>query len=268
MSEYILGTKSDELARLKLQHDLWKEEAVKLWKEAQFQPGQSLLDLGCGPGYTSMDLAQFLGPEGRLTAVDMSKDFLDFLESQAKNSARAQIDTIYSSVETLNLLKKDFDGAFCRWLMIFVPDCAQAIRSIGQHLLPGKNFALQEYVTYDSMALAPDSEIMKKVVNAIFDSWKDQGGDPNRGRILPTLLEKNGFKVKLIEPLARFARPTDPLWAWPDSFYRNFLPRLIQTGYLAQRDEDEFFATWNDIKNRPGSFFIAPTLINIVAEKI
>ena len=54
---YILGTDSEELFRLGVQHQVWAEEAQKGWRLANFSAGQTLLDLGCGPGYCTKELA-------------------------------------------------------------------------------------------------------------------------------------------------------------------------------------------------------------------
>ena len=51
---YILGTDQEELDRLKIQHQVWRSEAERGWKLANFKSGKILLDLGCGPGYCSI----------------------------------------------------------------------------------------------------------------------------------------------------------------------------------------------------------------------
>ena len=261
--DYVLGADQTELQRLKLQHDLWKDHLIRLWKKANFLPGHSVLELGCGPGYTTEDLSEFLKNNSQITAVDISDHFLNYL----KNKNVPGVTTHKSFIENLNLKKKDFDAAFCRWLMIFVPDIDVAITKISEHLKPGAIFALQEYISYDSFSIGPDAPIMKKVVDAIFKSWMDQGGNPNQGRKLPLALEKLGFDVIEIEPIARVSRPHEPLWQWPETFFHSFIPRLVQTGYLTTYDQTEFFAVWEDLKKTKGAFCVAPTVVNIIAKK-
>lgn len=266
--DYVLGTDQGELSRLRRQHELWKEDLLRIWRNSGFKAGDRVLDLGCGPGFTSRDLARWLGPRGEVMAIDASKNFLDYLAAQPEEVEQAPIRVEQAFLEKLNLPRKDFDGAFCRWLMIFVPDPEAALVAVHRHLKPGARFALQEYVAYDSMALCPDRPIVEKVVRAIFTSWRDEGGDPNRGRVLPALLEKTGFRVHTVEAIAKTARPQDPLWEWPDGFYRNFLPRLVSKGLLTQDESEEFFTEWEAARRTPGHFFLAPTMMNIVAEKV
>ena len=267
-SEYVLGHDQEELQRLQLQHQLWKDDLLQIWAKAHMQKMKKVLDLGCGPGFTTLDLAQFITGDCHVTAVDLSEPFLKHLQSRAEQlPGGKKISTYQSYIEKLDLPERDYEGAFCRWLMIFVQDPKLAIERIRQHLQVGAYFSLQEYVSYDSMNLVPHFSSMKPVVEAIFKSWRDQGGDPNRGQVLPQLLEKGGFEVVHIAPVAKFARPQDPLWAWPDTFYKSFLPRLLKNQYLSQEQVHHFNQDWARAKNEVGAYFIAPTVINIVACK-
>ena len=81
-NEYVLGTHGDELGRLGLQHQLWAEYTTRAWERAGFGLGQKLLDVGCGPGYATFDLANRVGANGKVFAVDQSERFLGYLRSQ------------------------------------------------------------------------------------------------------------------------------------------------------------------------------------------
>ena len=67
---YILGTDAQELHRLGIQHQVWASQAHKGWKLANFRAGQTLLDLGSGPGFCSKELAYLTGKSGKVIAVD------------------------------------------------------------------------------------------------------------------------------------------------------------------------------------------------------
>jgi ubiquinone/menaquinone biosynthesis C-methylase UbiE len=260
---YVLGTDQTELGRLKLQHDLWKDHLVRLWKKSDIIAGQKILELGCGPGFTTEDLAAYTQYQSEITAVDISESFLNYLGSKKIPNLKTHL----SYIEQLNLEDKNFDVAFCRWLMIFVPNIESAVKKIALHLKPKAVFCLQEYISYDSFSLAPDQPIMKKIIDAIFKSWMDQGGFPNQGRRLPKVLEENGFTVLEIEPIARVCRPQDPLWQWPETFFQSFLPRLVQSKHITVDDQAEFFKVWEINKNTKGAFCVAPTVVNIIAIK-
>lgn len=267
--EYVLGTDEKELHRLRRQHELWVTQAQDLWQRAGFRCDHHVMDLGCGPGFTTFELARYLGPTAKITAVDASDRFLGALEKRAQvDFPQAQIQTVSTLLEKMNLPKKDFDAAYCRWLMIFVSDVSGALQAVRRHMKKGGLFALQEYVSYEAMQVCPEIPVMQKVLAAIFKSWQDQGGNPNRGRELPALLEKSGFRVREIRPIARTARPHEPLWDWPTGFFENYLSKMVEDGYLSAEDQKTFQESWRRAESEPGHFFLAPMVIDIVAEAI
>src|SRR5262249_36246990 len=82
--DYVLGTHDDEIARLGLQHNVWRPHALAAWQRAGFNVGQTLLDVGCGPGYATLDLAELVGDTGHVRGVDRSRRFLNTLEERRK----------------------------------------------------------------------------------------------------------------------------------------------------------------------------------------
>ena len=67
---YPFGYGDEELQRLGEQHRVWEEENQRFLSRVGFGRGNTLVDLGCGPGFTTLDLARRVGPMGRIIAVD------------------------------------------------------------------------------------------------------------------------------------------------------------------------------------------------------
>jgi ubiquinone/menaquinone biosynthesis C-methylase UbiE len=70
--DYVLGTNDDELARLGLQHRVWRDTVLATWSAAGISVGSRVLDVGAGPGYATLDLAQTVGPTGKVVALERS----------------------------------------------------------------------------------------------------------------------------------------------------------------------------------------------------
>ena len=64
--DYVLGTHDEEIARLGLQHKVWRERVLAFWKRAGLEPGTRVVDVGAGPGYGTLELAHTVGREGEI----------------------------------------------------------------------------------------------------------------------------------------------------------------------------------------------------------
>jgi ubiquinone/menaquinone biosynthesis C-methylase UbiE len=71
-----------EIARLEFQHAVWRDDAAEAWRRAGFLPGDTVIDVGAGPGFATLDIATIVGPHGRVIAIDQSQRFLAHLEAQ------------------------------------------------------------------------------------------------------------------------------------------------------------------------------------------
>src|ERR1700750_967811 len=74
--DYLLGTHEEELARLGLQHLVWRPVALECWQRAGITVGKRVLDIGAGPGYAAVDLAEIVGPTGEVVALERSENFI------------------------------------------------------------------------------------------------------------------------------------------------------------------------------------------------
>src|SRR5262249_26311895 len=90
--DYVLGTHDEELQRLGVQHRAWGPVVLECWKNAGIAPGTCVLDVGAGPGYATVDLAEIVGEPGRVVAVERSHNFVHALQSTIKERALSNVD--------------------------------------------------------------------------------------------------------------------------------------------------------------------------------
>lgn len=266
-TEYVLGTDRAELERLGLQHQLWAAQAAAAWERAGFRRGQRILDVGCGPGFATIDLAQRVGPRGKVVAVDISRRFLGHLDERAKACGLANIRTVLGSVERLPIGQSGFDGAYARWVLCFVRRPAAVLTQVARRLKRGGVFVIQDYFQYENILIAPECEAFRRVFRAVHKSWRAHGGDPDIGCRLPGLLRRAGFEVREMAPLVRLARPGSSLWDWPDTFFDIYLPALVEMGFITTAHERAFRREWAKRSRNPAAFFTSPPMLEIIAVK-
>jgi ubiquinone/menaquinone biosynthesis C-methylase UbiE len=265
--EYVLGTDEDELRRLGFQHQVWAEQTAHLWQLARFGPGQRLLDLGCGPGYGTADLAQLVGTDGEVVAVDVSRRFLAALEQLVAARRLHNVRWHQQDATALDLPSGTLDGAFARWVLCFTPDPARVIAGVHRALAPGARFAVFDYANYEALTIAPPSEAIDRVIAATGRSVREAGGDFGVGRVLPRLLVDAGFDIEHVVPIIRVARPGDALWSWPSTFFANYLPTLRSLGLISDAEHDAFVETWRARTADPAAYLVTPTIVGVVARK-
>jgi ubiquinone/menaquinone biosynthesis C-methylase UbiE len=268
--EYVLGTGSDELARLGFQHRLWSDAAHALWRLVGIRPGYRVLDVGCGPGYASFDLAQFVGPTGQVVGVDESKGFVANVCEQARTRSLPQLKAVVGDVQNLpgaGLELGSFNMAYARWVLCFLPDPAACVAGVAHHLRPGGKFCVHDYFNYETMTLAPRRESYVRVVRATGSSWRKAGGDPDIVGRLPELVRAAGLRVTHLTVHQRIARPWESMWYWADTWWRVFAPKLVAMGELTQGEADEFFRDVDAAAASPDTFLVLPPVYELVAEK-
>lgn len=267
---YVLGTGSEESVRLGLQHRLWSAAAHALWEKARIQPGMTVLDLGCGPGYATMDLAEIVGPTGRILAVDESATFLKHVHDLSVATRMHNIERVLGDVQELGTIIEDgagsVDAAYARWVFCFLSNPEAVITGLKPLLKAGGRIVVQDYFNYEfGISLAPRNAAFTKVISAIAKSWRDNGGDSDVMSRLPGLLIKHGFKIRHMDVVQRIARPGSQLWHWPDSFWKSFVPKLVASGHISPSDQQEFFAAWNAASQDPACFVQLPPVYELIA---
>src|SRR5512145_20364 len=134
---YVLGTHDEELSRLGLQHRVWRPRALDGWRRGGFTVGQTILDVGCGPGYASVDLAEIVGPSGRIVAIDQSRRYLDALEAARRQRGLDQIAMLERNLDAPEPFPGGADGAWARWVFAFVKHPRALLARVGGALRPG-----------------------------------------------------------------------------------------------------------------------------------
>ena len=84
-AEYVLGTHAEEVARLGLQHRVWRPVVTECWQRVGITHGWRVLDAGAGPGYATADLAQIVGPAGAVLAIERSARFLKVARARCQS---------------------------------------------------------------------------------------------------------------------------------------------------------------------------------------
>lgn len=264
---YILGTDQEELHRLGLQHQVWASEAQKGWKLAGFTAGQTVLDLGSGPGFCSKELGFVVGSSGKVIAIDRSEHFVNFIKS-INTHYGLKIDAIQADFSDMILAPNSIDGMYCRWAMAWVSNVADVLSKVKTALKPGGKMVLHEYYDWSTHQTEPRKEGLAKAITACLKSFKEQEGEIDIGRQLPHILENIGMKITSVRLMSKLAQPDNLVWHWPKSFYYSYFPRLVEAGYLTDNELKAALQDFEALEQQKTSSLFCPILIEVIAEKV
>ncbi len=100
-------------------------------------PGMSVLDLASGTGEPAISLAERVGPQGSVAAVDQSSELLEIAAERARNKKLANLTTRQADAHTLPFADRNFDLATCRFGVMFFADPIRALTELRRVLRPG-----------------------------------------------------------------------------------------------------------------------------------
>lgn len=265
--DYVLGTHDSEIDRLGLQHRVWRPTVLDCWRRAGITTGSKVLDVGCGPGFATVDLAEVVGPSGEVVAVERSARFAQFARTAIEKGWLSQVRLHELDLMSDQLPGGGFDAVWCRWVASFVSSPATLVEKIAAALRVGGRVVFHEYIDYASWRLVPRRRRQEEFVQRVMASWRETGGEPDAAAALPKVLAINGLKVIEATPRVFCVRPGEELWQWPSSFIRTNLDRLSELGRAdaewAAAVRQEFQAAEDD----PDSLMVTPMVLELVAER-
>jgi len=266
--DYVLGTHEDELARLGLQHRVWRPVVLDCWQRAGITVGKRVLDVGAGPGYAAIDLAEIVGPIGEVVALERSQNFIRALETTCRARSLANV-----KIQEVDLMKgdlptADYDFAWCRWVVSFVNDPSLLIKKLGRVMQKGSVAIFHEYGHYETWRFLPRLSMHERFREHVIATWRESGGEPDAAVQLPGLLGENGFMIRSARPHIFCLRPSDYMWQWPVTFIETYLERLIEMGRIDHKFAEEVRTAFASAEKNPNTRMLTPLVLEIIAEKL
>ena len=266
--DYVLGTHDAEIGRLHLQHGIWRELVHDCWTRAGISAGQRIIDIGCGPGFASVDLADCVGSRGEVIGIERSERFIEYAKTLCQSRELKNVTFQHADVMLDELAIQDADAVWCRWLAIFVSAPALLVQKMASMVKPGGKLIFHEYVHYETYQSIPHSAHLEQFVQHVMTSWREFGGEPNVARALPDHLAAAGCRILDTRPISFSAQPHQPVWQWPASFIDINLQRMLELGQVDATWAETLRADFAALQNNPNALLITPMVLEIIAEKL
>ena len=225
----------------------------------RLRPGLDLLDVGCGPGTITCDLARMVAP-GRVVGIDASSDVLD--EARA-SATQANLPVMFEVADLFSLPCADnsFDVIHAHQVLQHVADPVAALMEMRRVCLPGGVVAARDG-DYPSFSFAPAIADLARAIAAYGELTRVNRANWDAARHLLGWAHAAGFgDVTASASVWCFATDEDRTWwsgLWADRFAGpdSFLGTQLEFHGIADRDDLEAFgAAWRQWGDSPDGWF-------------
>ena len=169
------------MIELGLRNDVYRRPLATALDRLGLREGWRCVDVGAGGGDVSVALAELVGRDGRVYAVDSDPRARDEVARAAAAHGSAQVIGITQTGEDLTL-PEPVDLAFCRFVLMHVVDPVVVLRRMGQAVRPGGWVVAQEPITSAGR------------VGGVAMSMPD-ARHPDVGALLPALVQQAGLEI-------------------------------------------------------------------------
>ncbi|WP_238432038.1 methyltransferase domain-containing protein [Streptomyces cavernae] len=222
------------------------------------EPGMRILDIGCGPGTITADLAELV-PDGHVTGVDRAPGILEQARATAAGRGLTNVDFTVADVHALPYPEDAFSVVHAHQVLQHVGDPVRALREMGRVCRPGGYVAVRD-ADYAAMTWYPSSPGLDDWLALYRRVARANGGEPDAGRRLKAWALAAGFTdIVATSGTWTFATQDERAWwsgLWADRTVASSYADLATLGGHTTSDRLEDIArAWREWGDRPESWF-------------
>lgn len=228
-------------------------EALKL------VPGERVLDVGCGPGYLTLEMAAQVGPSGHVDGIDTSQPMLDV--AAARCAAHPHIGLRFADATELPYADASFDAVAVVQVYLFVPALERALAEVARVLKPGGRAVVVD-TDWDSVVMhTSDPERTERFLRI----WKQRYVDATVARRFPGSLRRAGLVIEHASAIPIVELAPDEV-SYSGSQLPEMTKFMINKGGIAPAEAQAWEADIRDLAAR-GEYFYALNRYLFVARK-
>jgi enediyne biosynthesis protein CalE5 len=123
--------------------------ALRMAAVAEVGSGQRVLDVGCGIGDPTLQVAVLVGPHGRVLGLDIAEGMIAIARERAAALGLSHAEFRVDDVTTAALPATDFDVVLGRWSLIYLEDVPRVLERLRSALVPGGRIAVTAWAPPD-----------------------------------------------------------------------------------------------------------------------
>ena len=239
---YPLGSSADESARLQRQADELAPDSAALLDRVGLRPGQSAIDLGCGPRGILDLLAGRVSPDGQVVGLDANPAHTAMAAEFVCGRGLSGVEIVTADARHTGLPSGSFDLVHARTLLVNLTEPAQAMAEMVRLAKPGGQVAVAEPDT-EHVLCYPPVPAFDRMGEIFAVAFRRNGADAAIGRRVPELFRQAGLTDVGVESRTQMYPPGNSRRTVRLDLVRAMRPHIVEMGLASSQELDELDAT-------------------------
>ncbi|WP_425617518.1 class I SAM-dependent methyltransferase [Anatilimnocola sp. NA78] len=187
----------DYAANLIAFHAEFATELQAMLRKLPLTPGMDVLEVATGDGQFAIWLGEIVGDDGKVTAIDISKAWLNEAAQQVQQQQSQPVELQQADATKLPYEDESFDFVWCAQSLYSLPQLDDCIAEMKRVLRPGGTLAILENDSMHHLLLPWPVDLELQIHTAELRSFRERSSQPIKfyaGRWLSRLLRKQGLQ--------------------------------------------------------------------------
>jgi ubiquinone/menaquinone biosynthesis C-methylase UbiE len=238
------------------------------WRTAQnsaayllplLRPDLRLLDVGCGPGTLTVDLARRVAP-GRVVGVDLVGSVIEEASAHAREAGVVNVSFLAGDFREVGLEDRSFDVVHAHQVLQHLRDPVGALRAMTRLVRPGGHVAVRD-ADYSAMTWSPADSGIARWLEIYLAVTRRNGAEPNAGRWLLRWARVAGFAAATYTTSTwTFATPDSLRWwggLWAERMVASsFAEQAAGYGIATAAELAAVAERWREWSQEPDAVFV------------
>ncbi len=178
--------------RLRVLGRVMRPTTLPLLERAGVSAGLRCLDVGCGGGDVTFELASLVGPTGRVVGLDLDPSKIEIARADAAQLALTNVEFRVGDL-TDGLGDQEYDVVYARFVLTHLPDPEAGVATMKRALRPGGRLVVED-IDYRGSFCEPESAMFERYEEIYEKSARANGGDPWIALRVPAMLVDAGLE--------------------------------------------------------------------------
>ncbi len=238
---YALGSNIAESARLQRQADELAPDSSALLDRVGLRPGDSAVDLGCGPRGILELLFERVSPGGRVVGLDGDPAHIAMASELVEKRGLSDVEIVSADARHTGLPSGSFDLVHARTLLVTVPQPAEVLAEMARLARPEGWVAGLEPDT-EAAICYPPHPAFNRLCEIFTIAFSRNGADPHIGRRMAELYRQAGLQDVMVEARAGVYPAGHSRRTIRADLVRSMRPQIVEMGLSDERELEQLDA--------------------------